>query len=209
MGSLESFLDKGLSILIRKWNNSIKLIHLHPHLHLNFFFSEKKYLTTQAFKLETSKPNLDLPISSHFASHQLPGPVTDISPSHLCLSPSHHQWCCLSSASIITSWVQMLPTLSLSFFNLILYWAVRECLTGGFLCAVSSLLSPLLLISPCQGREEQTSCSQDGDKDMGWFYRTSSISFSIWWKGLFTTLFLYGSPFGLMTSIAPCFLGNL
>ena len=101
------------------------------------------------------------------------------------------------------------PYLVSIFFNLILYWAVRECLTGGFLCAVSSLLSPLLLISPCQGREEQASCSQDGDKDMGWFYRTSSISFSIWWKGLFTTLFLYGSPFGLMTSIAPCFLGNL
>ena len=35
------------------------------------------------------------------------------------------------------------------------------------------------------------------------------ISFSMWWKGLFTTLFCYGLPFGLMDSNAPCFLGNL
>ena len=44
---------------------------------------------------------------------------------------------------------------------------------------------------------------------MGCLHRISFIIFSIWWKGLFTTLFWYGSPFGLMIFIAPCFLGNL
>ena len=51
---------------------------------------------------------------------------------------------------------------------------------------------------------------------MGCLHRISFISFSIWWKGLFTTLFWYGStlfwhgsPFGIMAFIALCFLGKL
>ena len=48
------------------------------------------------------------------------------------------------------------PYLVSIFFNLILYWAVRECLTGGFLCAVSSLSWALCsLLVPVRGERSR------------------------------------------------------
>ena len=71
---------------------------------------------------------------------------------------------------------------------------VRECLTIGFLCAVSHLSWVLGSLSASPRTEI---------KEMGCLHRISFISFSVWWKGLFTTLFWYGSPFGL-ASLVTC-----
>ena len=43
-------------------------------------------------------------------------------------------------------------------------------------------------------------------KEMGFLHKISFISFSIWWKGLSTTLFWYGLSFSFMASITPYFL---
>ena len=76
-------------------------------------------------------------------------------------------------------------------------------------CCFLSLLSPLSLISSCQEREEWQASPRTEIIEMGLLHRISFISLSTWWKGLSMTLFWYGLPFGLIASIAPCFLGNL
>ena len=76
-------------------------------------------------------------------------------------------------------------------------------------CCFLSLLSPLFLIRPLRCKRSRQASPRMEIKEMGCLHRISFIGFSSWWKGLFITLFWYGSPFGLMASIAPCFLGNL
>ena len=88
--------------------------------------------------------------------------------------------------------------------------SVRECLTVGFLCAVSYLSWTLCsLLVPVRGKRSRQATPRTEIKEMGCLHRISFISFSIWWKGLSVTLFWHGSPFGLLASIAPCFRGNL
>ena len=87
---------------------------------------------------------------------------------------------------------------------------VRKHLTVRFLCAVSYLSWALSSLSvPVRGKRSRQASTRREIKEMGCLPRISFISFSIWWKGLFTTLFCYGSPLGLMASIASCFLGKL
>ena len=87
----------------------------------------------------------------------------------------------------------------------LLDYFVRKHFTGGFLFAVldlSWILCSLLL-------PEYSEIKRRGKPLLG--PRNPCISFisvSIWWK-VTTTLFWYGSPFGLMASIALCFLGKL
>ena len=76
-------------------------------------------------------------------------------------------------------------------------------------CCFLSLLSPLFLISSCQEREEWQASPRTEVMEMGCSHRISFVSLSTWWKGLSMTLFWYGLPFGLIASIAPCFLGKL
>ena len=91
-----------------------------------------------------------------------------------------------------------------------LWCCVRKHLTVGFLCAVSYLSWALCSLSvPVKGKRSRQTSPRTEMKEMGCLPRISFIIFSIWWKGLFRTLFSYGSPLGLMASIAPCFLGKL
>ena len=59
-------------------------------------------------------------------------------------------------------------------------------------CCFLSVLSPLFLISSCQERVELQAAPRTEIKEMGCLHRISFISFSIWGKGWFTTLFWYG-----------------
>ena len=76
-------------------------------------------------------------------------------------------------------------------------------------CCFLSLLSPLFLISSCQERVERQAAPRTEIKEMGCLHRISFISFSIWWKGWFTTLFWYGCllalwPLLLLVSLVTC-----
>ena len=82
---------------------------------------------------------------------------------------------------------------------------VRKCLTVGFLYALSYLSWALCSLSvPVRG-ERSWQAPRTEIIEMGYLHRISFISFSIWWKGLFTTLFWYGLPFayGLYCSLFP------
>ena len=72
-------------------------------------------------------------------------------------------------------------------------------------CCFLSLLSLLFLLSSCQEWAPRQA-SQDWGQEMECMHRSPFISFSIWRKWLFTTLFWYRLSFGFMASITPCFL---
>ena len=76
---------------------------------------------------------------------------------------------------------------------------VRGCLTGELLCAVSHLSWALCSLSvPIRGeRSWQAAPRTEKIIEMGCLHRISFISFSTWWKGVFTTLFWYGLPLAL------------
>ena len=90
---------------------------------------------------------------------------------------------------------QALPSLGFSRQE---HWSgfVRECLTVGFLCAVSYLSWAFCSLSVPVGEEWQASPRTE-IIEMGCLHRIPFISLSIWWKGLSTTLFWYGLPLAL------------
>ena len=91
------------------------------------------------------------------------------------------------------------------------YTYVRECLTVGFLCAVPYLSWALCSLSvSVRGKRSWQAAPRTEIREMGCLHRISFISFSIWWKGLFTTLFWYGLPFGLwLYSLVTCKVWSL
>ena len=64
-------------------------------------------------------------------------------------------------------------------------------------------LEPSVPFQPLSGQRSRQNSPRIEIKEMGCLHRISFISFCFWWKGSFMTLFCYGSPLGLMASIAP------
>ena len=139
MGSLESFLDKGLSIFIRKWNNSIKLkYYRHPHHLLNFFFSEKEISYHPGIQIADQKAKPWRP-GSQTLTRQFPHILPPISwqvPSqtspHLVFVSPHLT---VSDAASVqhppSSPVYRCPLPCLCIFlNLILYWTIIDLQYG-------------------------------------------------------------------------------